>query len=247
MTLVEFIAPLKGGTHQARVLAVMYFKERYEGIDAQTVDQISQALIASRARHAAKVNVADVLNKAGHFVDPAGVTGKARLWSLTDSGRSQVRSLLGLPQSDVEIEHDVGTLEAVVAKVTDPDIKDYLEEALKCLRVGALRATVVFAWTAAIRTIQKNLLLHGSPAVTFAVQKHDPKSRPVNKLDDFAYVKDSIAVLAAKDLGDIDKNEKDTLEEALDLRNRCGHPGKYKPGVKKVSSFLEDVISVAFS
>jgi hypothetical protein len=193
------------------------------------------------------VNVADVLNKAGHFVNPAGLAGKVRLWGLTDSGRSQVRTLLGLPQSDVEIEHDVGTLEAVVANVTDTDVKDYLDEALKCLRVGALRATVVFTWTAAIRTIQTDLLLHGGPAVTGALQKHDPKSRGISKLDDFAYVKDSVALLAARDLGDLDKNQRDTLEEALDLRNRCGHPGKYKPGVKKVSSFLEDVVSIVFS
>jgi hypothetical protein len=54
-------------------------------------------------------------------------------------------------------------------------------------------------------------------------------------------------LLAAKDLGQLDKNQKDTLEEALDLRNRCGHPGKYKPGVKKVSSYIEDIVSIVFS
>ena len=30
-------------------------------------------------------------------------------------------------------------------------------------------------------------------------------------------------------------------------RNRCGHPGKYKPGVKQVSSFIEDIISIVFA
>ena len=48
------------------------------------------------------------------------------------------------------------------------------------------------------------------------------------------------------DLGEFDKNEKDTIEEALNLRNRCGHPGKYRPGIKKASSFIEDIISVVF-
>jgi hypothetical protein len=246
MTLVEFLAPLKGDTHQARVLAAMYYKERYEQTDALTAEQIGQALKNARVPRANKLNVADIFNKAGHYVNPNGLAGRARLWNLTDSGRDYVRKLLGLPQSDVEIEHDVGTLEALLAKVADSDVKDYLEEALKCLRVGALRATVVFTWTAVIRTLQTELLPHGGPAVTAAVQKHDPKARPVNKLDDFAYVKDSVALLAAKDLGLLDKNEKNTLEEALDLRNRCGHPGKYKPGVKKVSSFIEDVVSILF-
>jgi hypothetical protein len=36
------------------------------------------------------------------------------------------------------------------------------------------------------------------------------------------------------------------LEEALNLRNRCGHPTKYRPGEKKVSSFIEDVAGIVF-
>ena len=66
-------------------------------------------------------------------------------------------------------------------------------------------------------------------------------------MDDFAYVKDIVVLLAAKDLGILDKHEKDTLEEALNLRNRCGHPGKYRPGIKKVSAALEDMASIAFA
>jgi len=80
-----------------------------------------------------------------------------------------------------------------------------------------------------------------------ALHKHDPKARPVHQLDDFAYIKDALALLAARDLGLLDKNQKDTLEDALGLRNRCGHPSKYKPGVKKVSSYIEDIVSVVFS
>jgi len=45
----------------------------------------------------------------------------------------------------------------------------------------------------------------------------------------------------------LDKNEKDILEEALNLRNKCGHPGKYKLGPKKVSSFIEDIVNIVFS
>lgn len=247
MTLVEFLAPLRNGTHQERVLAVLYFKERYEGQPALTVEQLRQGLKAARVPRWSRVNVADVLNKSGPLANTHGLQGKRRLWSLTDSGTQHVRELLKLPQVDVEVEHDVSTLQAVVAKVTDPEVQDYLEEALKCLRVGALRACVVFVWTGAIRTLQNDLLKSGGAAVTTAIQKHDPKARAVHKLDDFAYVKDALTLLAARDLGVLDKNEKDTLEDALGLRNRCGHPSKYKAGVKKVSGYIEDVVSVVFT
>lgn len=247
MTLVEFLAPLKASTHQDRVLGVLYFKERYEEHAALTVEQIRDGLKAARAKAWAKVNVADVLNKGGHYVDTPGVQGKRRLWRLTDSGKRHVRELLNLPEADVEVEHDVGTLETVATKVPDPEVKDYVEEALKCLRVGALRACVVFLWSGAARVLHNQLFKSGATAVTAAIQKHDPKARNISRVDDFAYVKDAVTLLAARDMGLLDKNQKDALGEALDLRNRCGHPGKYKPGVKKVSGFIEDVVSIVFS
>lgn len=247
MTLVEFLAPLANGKHQDRVLAVLYFRERYEQTTTLTVDDIRQGLKTARVKGWAKVNVADVLNKAGPLVDTKGLAKKRRLWTLTDSGREHVRDLLGLPAADPEIEHDVGTLQGLVSAVADDDVRGYLEEGVKCLQVGALRACVVFLWTAAIRTIQAAALARGSAAVTAAIQRHDPKARAVGRLDDFAHVKDATLLLAAKDLGVIDKNEKDTLTESLNLRNRSGHPGKYRPGVKKVSAFVEDVTSIVFS
>jgi hypothetical protein len=247
VTLVEFIAPLSKRTHQDRILAVLYYRERYEQKTALTVEDVRQGLKSARATGWAKVNVADVLSKSGPLVDTGGLQGKKRLWNLTDSGREHVRQLLGLPKADVEVEHDVGTLEELVARVSDSDVRDYLDEALRCLQVGALRACVVFVWTAGIRTIHTGAMAKGSTAVTSAVQKHDPKARAVKSVDDFAHVKDATTLLAAKDLGILDKNQKDTLTEALNLRNRCGHPGKYRPGVKKVSAFVEDVTSIVFA
>ena len=247
MTLVEFIAPLSKNKHQHRILAILYYKERYEGKGALTVEQIRQGLKIARARGWSKVNVADVISKSGHLVDTPGLEGNKRLWHLTDSGRAYVRELLGLPKSDVELEHDIGTLQAIVSKIQNTFIRDYLEEGLKCLQVSALRACVVFVWAAAIRIIQEKLIGSYQTKVNSAIKKHDPKARDIRRLEDFAYIKDSITLLAAKELGVIDKNQKDALEEALGLRNRCGHPSKYIPGVKKVSAFIEDLVSIVFS
>lgn len=247
MTLVEFLAPLAKNKHQDRILAVLYYCERYEQHPSLTIESIRQRLKGSRSPGWAKVNIADVLSKCGALADTGGLDGTKRLWKLTQSGREYVRKLLGLPATEPEVEHDVGTLTALVAKVSDDDVRDYLEEALKCLQVGALRACVVFVWTAAARTIQTNVMTKGSKAATTAVQKHDPKAHPVTKVDDFAHIKEAVLLLAAKELGLLDKNEKDTLTEALNLRNRCGHPTKYRPGVKKVSAFVEDIMSIVFA
>jgi DNA-binding MarR family transcriptional regulator len=247
MTLVEFLAPLKTNKHQDRILAVLYYCERYEQQPSLTIDTIRKRLKGARARGASTVNIADVLSKSGAFTDTDGLDGTRRLWKLTESGREYVRHLLGLPGNEPEIEHDVATLTALVSKVSNDDVRNYLEEALKCLQVDALRACVVFVWTAAVRTIQTEVMTRGSGAVTTAIQRHDPRARPIAKIDDFAYIKESVLLLAASDLGLLDKNEKDALTEALNLRNRCGHPSKYRPGVKKVSAFVEDITSIVFA
>ena len=247
MTLVEFIAPLSKNKHQDRILAILYYEERYEGKGALTVEDIRQGLKIARVKRWSNVNVADVISKSGHLVDTPGLEGNKRLWHLTDSGRAYVRELLSLPKSDVEVEHDIGTLQTTVSKIQNTDIRNYLEEGLKCLQVGALRACVVFIWAAAIRIIQEKLIGSYLTTVNSALKKHDPKARAIRRLDDFAYIKDSLTLLAAKELGVIDKNQKDALEEALGLRNRCGHPSKYIPGVKKVSAFIEDLVSIVFS
>lgn len=247
MTLVEFLAPLTKGTHESRVLAVLYYCEQYEDQASLTSDNIKKRLVGARAPGASKVNVPDVLGKSGALADTNGLQGKSRLWKLTESGRKRVRELLGLPANNPELEHDVGTLSAAISKVTDVDVREYLGEALKSLSVGALRPCVVSVWVAAARTLQHEMMKKGATAVTAAVQKHDQKAKAIKSVDDFAYTKESIQLLTARELGIIDKSEKDTLEEALDLRNRCGHPSKYRPGMKKVSAFMEDVISIVFT
>jgi len=247
MTLVEFLAPLKTASHRERVLAVMYYRHRYDGVDSLTAEQIKSGLQRARAPNWRGVNVSDVLAKSGELVDTTGREGAALLWKLTPSGQEHVREKLGLPATDPEVEHDVGSLTAIAAKVKDSDVRAYVEEAITCLQVDALRACVVFLWVGAVRLIHTEMLTYGEISMNAAIQKHDPKARKVTKLDHFAYIQDKVALLAAQDLGMFDKSEKDTLQEALDLRNRCGHPAKYKPGVKKVSSLIEDLISTVFS
>lgn len=247
MTIAEFLAPLGGGSQRELCLAVLYYYQHYRHSSALTVEEIRAELIRARVPKASKINVADVLNKSGALVDSPGASGSRRLWQLTTSGEAQIRAALNLPAAEPEIEHDVATLEALAAKVGDVVVREYILEAIKCLSVGALRAAIVFLWTGAIRTLQEEAFTNHKATLNAAIAKHDPKARPVNKLEDFAYIRDATALLAFQDLGVLDKGQKTTLGEALDLRNRCGHPTKYTPGIKKASSFIEDVLGIVFA
>jgi len=50
-----------------------------------------------------------------------------------------------------------------------------------------------------------------------------------------------------KKVEDLDKGQRDTLFEALGLRNRCGHPTKYRPGANKARRFIEDIANIVFT
>lgn len=84
------------------------------------------------------------------FVHAPAADNGALLFELTETGEREVRQRLGLPEAEPEVEHDVGALQKLVAGIADQQVQGYINEALTCLRVGALRAAVVFLWTGAV-------------------------------------------------------------------------------------------------
>jgi hypothetical protein len=246
VTLVEFLYPLQKAPMREICLAVMYYCQHYEQVESLTVEDIRKKFVQAHVKNSQRTNVAAVLSQLAPYVHTVGKDGPRYLWSLTPTGEDYIQERLNLPKAAVEIEYDVTTLEQIAQKIKDPDIKQYIEESLKCLRVGALRAAVVFLWAGAVRTIQEKVISCDNAKVNAALLKHDPKSRPVTSVDDFAYVKEKNLLLCAQEVSIFDKNQRSILEDALELRNKCGHPGKYSPGQKKVSSFIEDLMTVVF-
>lgn len=247
MTLVEFIHPLKGSPIRDICLAALYFGKRYNGKEQATVEDLRDLLKRAHIPKLSKLNLADTLSRSAPFVDVAGKSGNRFLWAITSSGEKHIRSLLGLPEADIEIEHDVSSLAKVVASIADSEVASYVNESIKCLSADALRASVVFLWAGAVREIHKRIMQCAKTDINTAVQKYDNKARQIKQVDDLSYLKESTLLLVAQELGLLDKNERSVLEDALDLRNKCGHPGKYSPGPKKVSGFIEDVVGILFA
>jgi hypothetical protein len=245
MTLAEFLMPLaKGSAQRDLVLATLYYLERHGGHDTVTTSELKAAFTSARHPQGKKIKYAAVLSQAVPFVQTIGKDGRELLWALTETGRQRVRELLDLPVADLEVEHDVGTLHAIASAITDEGARGYVEEAVKCLRAGALRSTVVFLWTGAVATLRQRVFNYGPEAVDAALKKTNPKARDFLREGDFAYVKDSDLLQIAQDLGVLDKTQKGVLGHGLDLRNSCGHPTKYSPRVKRVSAFVEDVVGI---
>lgn len=243
-TLLEFLAPVRQSSRRNVCLAAMRFNV-LNGTPTTTASELKIQLISARFPNAKKFNVADVLSSAGELVS-ASKSGRSFNWSLTTSGVSYTTKLLGLELSQPEIVNSVNTLSDLLSKIADPDVKDYIRESLICFEVDARRAAVVFLWTGAIRHIQEKAVNGGLTLLNAAIAKHDQKTKPIKTINDFSAVKDVTQLLAFRELGLLDKGEWQTMQEGLDLRNRCGHPTKYHPGIAKVSAFIEDVVGIAF-
>lgn len=248
ISLSEFLAPVKTGKQRLKCLAVLYNFSHYKHTPAMTSAEVKSALVQARLPKAKDMNVAQVLSSAGASVDTDEHNDKGhKLWKLTGSGIKEIRDVLGLPEEQPEIAVDVAALEKAAKKIADPLAAEFVEEAIICLQVGALRAAVVFAWTGAVRTLHDRVAAVGWTNLEAAVQKHDARVKNVKKVEDFATVSDKVFLLAARDLALIDKGQWTLLQQALDLRNQCGHPSRYRPGPKKVSALIEDLIGIVFT
>ncbi|MGD8780913.1 MAG: tyrosine-type recombinase/integrase [Ignavibacteria bacterium] len=148
--------------------------------------------------------------------------------------------------TDIE-KIDIASIERMLLKVSDPNVKDYILEGIQCINSGVYRAAVIFIWSATMYTLYNKCLSRSKNLLNDAIRRHQPNAPWIDKIEDFAYIKDRTVLDSTTDLSIYDKNQKNVLVECLDLRNKCGHPGNYKPKPIRVAAFLEEVVSIVFS
>jgi hypothetical protein len=126
--------------------------------------------------------------------------------------------------------------------------RKYLEEAVDCYEVGAYRGAVLMVWAATIEHIYSVIEGHrdGFKLIQAANQTRFERSntyKPVRKKNDLLYLNDKNFFLLCEDAGVFNKNARKLLDEALDTRNRCGHPTGFDVGREEVVIFIERLIN----
>jgi hypothetical protein len=247
VTLIEFLHPIRTGKQGDLVLSVLYYFKASKGQDGMTAAEIKAALVQAKIPKAKTMNVNAVLSAGAPYVHaPAGKANGALVFELTGSGDKEVQRILNLPPPSTTTRQDVGTLQTLAATIKDDMVRGFIEEAILCLQANALRAAIVFVWSGAIRTLHEEALAKGEATVNTAISKRDSKARQVTKIEDFAWIQDRTFLDACPDMALLDRGQKSTLVDALNLRNNCGHPTQYRPGIEKARSFIEDVIGIVF-
>lgn len=148
---------------------------------------------------------------------------------------------------DTEIE-DFKDLEHLVFELENKNEVDYLIEGLECFRCGALRAGVIFIWSASIRNIRQKIIDKADlKKINEELSIIDNKARKIKNIDTFEYIKDETTLQLSERLGIYGKFEKNELTNTcLGLRNKCGHPSTYKPDIFKVKAFVEDILNMVY-
>ncbi|NOQ28044.1 MAG: tyrosine-type recombinase/integrase [Bacteroidales bacterium] len=148
--------------------------------------------------------------------------------------------LIGKPKIN---EPEIEDLEKLIFTLKSKDEQEYLLEAILCFRSGALKAGIVFSWSAFIRILQNRCVEKGYKAINVASEKMKfPKK--FSKITDFETIKETNLLKLAFELKVISKHQKSQMDNNLDLRNHCGHPSIYKPEINKAKAFIEDIVSL---
>ncbi|MDP4538702.1 hypothetical protein Q9K01_03585 [Qipengyuania sp. DY56-A-20] len=167
-------------------------------------------------------------------------------WEITSSGRQKLTN-------DGIIEGNQGTINLAsdlrrhVSLVTDDEVREYLNETVRCYELGLLRSAVVMAWIAAVYVMQLNILNNHLTAFNAEAARVDSRWKPAKSTDDLGKMKESDFLDRTAAIGLVGKNVKSALKECLDRRNACGHPNSYKIGPNIVAAHIETLVLNVFS
>jgi hypothetical protein len=135
-------------------------------------------------------------------------------------------------------------LQAAVATIKDPAVKDYLQEAVGCFEGGFRRAAIVFGWSAAYSLFRQWLFDKHLAALNAAMAKWQ-KPQTISVLADFEEHKEDTVIVTAKAAGVISKEQHKTLKKLLDERNSFAHPTLKKASESQAEAFLESILNEA--
>lgn len=166
-------------------------------------------------------------------------------WKITDAGRSTLAAL-GFAPSKQTTNETAWHLRQLAVKISDPQTKDFIEEAVTASENRLYRSAVVMSWLAAIDTLHTRVLSEYINEFNIEMRRNDPKWKSVRTKDDFGRIKESIFLDRIAAISIIGKNVKEELKQCLQRRNACGHPNSYRLSKHAVEHHLEVLILNVF-
>ena len=166
-------------------------------------------------------------------------------WELTDAGKMHLRSLGVASVSPAAMQVAVD-LRNHLTKITDPQTRDFVEEAIKCHEAELCRSAIVMSWLGAVDVLQRHVHQHHLAAFNAEAARVNNKWKTAVSQDDIGKMNEGDFLDRVEALSIIGKNVKAQLKACLDLRNGCGHPNSLKVSVNKSAAHIETLLQNVF-
>jgi len=150
----------------------------------------------------------------------------------------------------------VSYLEGVVGRLPEEE-RDYMDEALGCLRQGYRRAALVLAWCAVMDRIHRKIEQAGFDQFNRACASMKGKSRgrfkrfnktfDLSTLNELQDVPDNDVILVLEGMRLLDGAQGDRLRSCYRYRCQAAHPGAAPLGDPNLAAFLHDVELMVFA
>jgi hypothetical protein len=166
--------------------------------------------------------------------------GKYRLFTLEEKKWENYFSLKN-DTKKIKLKND---LQFLTEKIKSDESREFLEEAVSCLNVGAKRAAIVMTWILTIDTLQEYIFTRKNKLDDFNKEwlKTNNKNKSITNIKEFSDIKEERFIELCRASGIIDNNERKILDVKLGIRNTASHPNKIKIKDSKVIDFIEDLI-----
>ena len=151
-------------------------------------------------------------------------------------------------------EHDITVnIRQMVKELPDkvPDVgeKDFMKEALICLRHGASRAAIIMIWNIAFYHLGTYVLKHklaefnAAYRLRYPKKWQDAKVQTIANYDDFSIdLRESEVIEVCRSANIINPNLYKILTEKLGKRNAAAHPSTVRVTQVQAEAFIDELI-----
>jgi hypothetical protein len=218
--LIDFLAS-KNLSQRDKVLLILLAQD---GVSI-SIRNIQAVALAHGVRQITAWNIPRILaNARGYAVKmPEG-------WTLTPSGRTYVQDKY-VPNDPGSTKEIALGLRSHLDKISNPDTRDFVEEAIRCLEADLKRSAVVMSWAGAMSILYDYVIADADRLRDFNARAtlRFPKWKPAITKDDLMLMPEGEFLDILAHLSILSKNTKERLKSyCLDLRNACGHPSSMK-------------------
>lgn len=167
-------------------------------------------------------------------------------WEITEAGRERLHEI-GVFSVSPAVQHVSSELRKHAANISDTDVREFVDEAVKCHELQLFRSAVVMSWLGAMAVLHNEVVKNHLAAFNAEAKRRNPKWKTATTADDLGRMKERDFLDALQSISVIGQNVKNALIQCLDRRNSCGHPNSYRLSENTVAAHIETLILNVFS